>query len=102
MYDKGYGMEFHGTDATLFIDRSGFEVIPEKRRQGKREVDRSPSMKMERVNDAHFDHCRNFCDCVKSRRRPISDIEIGHRSTSVCLLATWLIAADNDLSGMWK
>ncbi len=86
MYDKGYGMEFHGTDATLFIDRSGFEVIPEKRRQGKREVDRSPSMKMERVNDAHFDHCRNFCDCVKSRQRPISDIEIGHRSTSVCLL----------------
>ncbi|HEX5482123.1 MAG TPA: Gfo/Idh/MocA family oxidoreductase [Terriglobia bacterium] len=86
MYDKGYGMEFHGTDATLFIDRSGFEVIPEKRREGKKSVDRSPSMKMERVNDAHFDHIRNFLDCVKSRQRPISDIEIGHRSTSVCLL----------------
>lgn len=86
MYDKGYGMEFHGTNATLFIDRSGFEVIPEKRRVGKKSVDRSPSMKMERVNNAHFDHVRNFLDCVKSRQRPISDIEIGHRSTSVCLL----------------
>jgi hypothetical protein len=29
---------------------------------------------------------RNFLDCMKSRQRPISDIEIGHRSTSACLL----------------
>ena len=25
----GYGIEFYGTDATLFIDRSGFEIISE-------------------------------------------------------------------------
>jgi predicted dehydrogenase len=25
----GYGIEFYGTDATLFIDRAGYEVIPE-------------------------------------------------------------------------
>lgn len=86
MYDKGYGMEFHGTDATLFIDRSGFQVYPEMRGSGKRQVERSPSMKMESINNAHYDHIRNFLDCVKSRQRPISDIEIGHRSTSVCLL----------------
>jgi predicted dehydrogenase len=83
---KGYGIEFHGTEATLFIDRSGFAVYPEKKRQGKEEVDRSPSMQMESVNDSHRDHVRNFLDCVKSRQRPISDIEVGHRSTSVCLL----------------
>jgi predicted dehydrogenase len=83
---KGYGIEFHGTDATLFIDRSGFAVYPEQRRQGKREVDRSPSMQMERVNNSHRDHVRNFLDCVKSRQKPISDVEVGHRSTSVCLL----------------
>lgn len=86
MYDKGYGMEFHGTDATLFIDRSGFQVYPETRGSGKRQVERSPSMKMESINNAHYDHIRNFLDCVKSRQRPISDIEIGHRSTSTCLL----------------
>ena len=43
-------------------------------------------MQMEEVNDSHFDHVRNFLDCVKSRKRPMSDIEIGHRSTSTCLL----------------
>ena len=29
---------------------------------------------------------RNFIDCVKSRQTPVSDIEIGHRSTSASLL----------------
>lgn len=48
--------------------------------------DRAPAMEMKSDNDAHFAHVRNFLDCMKSRERPISDIEIGHRSTSVCLL----------------
>jgi predicted dehydrogenase len=86
MYNKGYGMEFHGTDGTLFIDRSGFELIPEKRTVEKKEVGRTASMKMESVNNEHFDHVRNFLDCIKSRQRPVSDIEIAHRSTTVCLL----------------
>jgi predicted dehydrogenase len=83
MYGKDYGIEFHGTDATLFVDRAGFKVYPEIGQDGQ---PRSPSIKMASVNDAHEDHVRNFLDCVKSRQRPISDIEIGHRSTSVCLL----------------
>jgi len=38
------------------------------------------------ISDEFETHVRNFLDCVKSRRRPTSDIEIGHRSTSTCLL----------------
>ncbi len=86
MYGKGYGIEFHGTDGTMFVDRSGFKLFPEKRGRGSKQVDRTASMEMGSVNDEHFDHVRNFLDCVKSRQRPTSDIEIGHRSTSVCLL----------------
>jgi predicted dehydrogenase len=86
MYGHGYGIEFHGTDGTLFLDRGGFQVFPEKQSSGKKESDRTPTMQMDSANDAHFDHVRNFLDCVKSRRRPISDVEIGHRSTSACLL----------------
>jgi predicted dehydrogenase len=86
MYGKGYGIEFHGTDGTMFVDRSGFEVFPEKRRRGKEEVGRTPAMQMRSVNNSHDDHVRNFLDCMKTRKRPISDIEIGHRSTSACLL----------------
>ncbi len=86
MYGHGYGIEYHGTDGTMFLDRGGFQVYPEKRHYGSNEAARTPDMKMEEVNNSHFDHVRNFLDCVKSRQRPLSDIEIGHRSTSVCLL----------------
>ena len=43
-------------------------------------------MKMSSMNNSGYDHVRNFVDCVKSRQRPVSDVEIGHRSTSACLL----------------
>jgi predicted dehydrogenase len=89
MYNHGYGIEFHGTDATMFVDRGGFEVFPETRaaRPGAKHPDnRAPAMKMDSANNDHYDHIRNFLDCVKTRERPISDIEIGHRSTSCCLL----------------
>jgi predicted dehydrogenase len=86
MYNHGYGIEFHGTDATLFLDRSGFQAYPEKRPFEQKQVERTAAMQMDSVNDSHVDHVRNFLDCVKSRQRPTSDIEIGHRSTSACLL----------------
>ena len=35
---------------------------------------------------ASDNHQRNFVECVRSRERPICDVEIGHRSASVCHL----------------
>jgi len=32
-------------------------------------------------------HARNFLDCVKSREKPTADVEEGHRSTTMSLLA---------------
>ena len=32
------------------------------------------------------DHFGNFLDCVRSRERPICDVEVGHRSATVCHL----------------
>jgi predicted dehydrogenase len=32
-------------------------------------------------------HLQNWLDCVKTRKRPVADVEIGHRSISVCHLA---------------
>jgi len=34
-------------------------------------------------NDSHL---KNWLDCIKSRARPIADVEIGHRSATVCHL----------------
>ena len=33
------------------------------------------------------DHKRNFLDCIKTRKETIAPAEVGHRSTSLCLLA---------------
>jgi predicted dehydrogenase len=41
-------------------------------------------------NEIHLyksnDHHRNFIDCIKSRQITAAPVEIGHRSTSICLL----------------
>ena len=85
---KGYGIMFHGTDGTLFVDRGGLELIPEKRRDAQNKmVDRAVPITVENSNDQHEAHVRNFLDSVKSRKKPICDIEIGHRTTSAALLA---------------
>ncbi len=42
------------------------------------------------ANEIHLyksnDHHRNFIDCIKSRQVTAAPVEIGHRSTSICLL----------------
>jgi hypothetical protein len=32
-------------------------------------------------------HMQNWLDCIRSRNRPAADVEIGHRSVTVCHLA---------------
>jgi hypothetical protein len=38
-------------------------------------------------NSATIAHGRNFLDCVKSRGKPVSDLEIGFYASLPCLLA---------------
>ena len=91
-------VEFRGTNGTLYVTYRGYEIVPETVRTDPVPA-RSPLSRSEKhptrvamlpkkVNgDAQdADHARNFLDCVKSRKRPSCDIEIGHRSTSATLL----------------
>ena len=74
----GYGILFHGTAGTLFVDRAGFELMPERgsdgqpRQQARYEGERS--------------HMQGFFDSIRTREQPICDIEIGHRSSSTAIL----------------
>ncbi|MBI1790678.1 MAG: Gfo/Idh/MocA family oxidoreductase [Acidobacteria bacterium] len=79
MFNQGYGTVFHGTKGTLFVDRSKFVVIPEKG-SGIEPMEEKSS------NNHGLAHWQNFIACIKSRERPASDIEIGHRSTTTALL----------------
>jgi predicted dehydrogenase len=100
MYKHEYGIEFHGTDGTMFLDREGFQVFPELTTQRDyrevhgnnekgeaAELGKTPSMKMERVDDGLLVHVGNMLDCMRTRKMPQTNIEYGHRSSSACLLA---------------
>ena len=50
-----------------------------------------------RADEIHLhksdNHVQNWLDCIKSRQRPVADVEIGHRSATVCHLgniARWV------------
>jgi predicted dehydrogenase len=82
-----YGIEFYGSDGTLFVDRQGFEITPERRgvRRDNPGVPRTEALAVKSTPD-NPTHARNFIDCVKSRQLPICDIEIGHRSSTTAIL----------------
>lgn len=42
-------------------------------------------------------HMQNWLDCIRSRELPVADVEIGHRSVSVCHLANITRAAGRPL-----
>ena len=89
---REHGVQFHGTDGVLVIDRAGWEVYPETDRIDKtvREF-RSASLPRQSAGreNYHLLHVQNFIDCMRSRKRPNSDIEIGHNSMIACHLGNF-------------
>jgi hypothetical protein len=92
----GYGILFCGTDGSLLLDRSGYEITPDKTTVPygiaaihpeikPRKIDLEPE-KVKGENDGQPAHIKNFLECLSSRERPTCDIEIGHRSTNTCHL----------------
>lgn len=79
----GYGITFHGDKGTLFVDRSLYELTMEKRG---RDAAAEPVV-VKSTNNHNMAHWANFLDCVKTRQKPVADIEICQRSTTTCLLA---------------
>jgi hypothetical protein len=42
-------------------------------------------------------HMQDWLDCIRSRKRPVADVEIGHRSVTICHLANITRAAGRKL-----
>jgi len=73
------GCTFTGTDGTLRIDRDHLSSDPTaivKDPLGAKDVhlEKSPG------------HHRNWLDCIRSRKRPLADVEIGARSVAITIL----------------
>jgi predicted dehydrogenase len=105
------GLEFCGTYGSLTISRKGFTLTPDSKIDPERAVPRfggahpvggpvgtgqreSTVTWTEASSDRSGDeydqfrrHAREFLDCVRTRREPISDLESGHRVATACHLA---------------
>ncbi|MEW6744243.1 MAG: Gfo/Idh/MocA family oxidoreductase [Planctomycetota bacterium] len=73
------GVTFEGSEGRLFVSRSRIEADPPEI------LDTPPGCGAVRLYESR-DHLTNWVDCLFDRRLPICDVEIGHRSATVCHL----------------
>jgi predicted dehydrogenase len=83
----GYGMDFHGTNGYLHLDRSGWRVEPDKVDWGKGGSPNRIEPVEKKGADSHPEHVVNFLDCVRSRKTPIASIEKHFTTVAACHLA---------------
>jgi predicted dehydrogenase len=104
------GLVLYGTRGSMTLSRGGYEVVGDAKRdpinvmagilgghpvggpqeRPEEEGDLWTEHEKDESGDAMEDyvrHARNFLDCVKSRKEPISDLESGHRIATACHLA---------------
>ncbi|MBO0697155.1 MAG: Gfo/Idh/MocA family oxidoreductase [Zavarzinella sp.] len=105
-----YGLEFFGTKGVLGISRSGFAITPDadllpasqipgakdghpvggpKAAPAEPRPPRTTAI-VDRSGDSaeqYLEHARNFLDCIRTRKTPVSDVESGHRVATACHLA---------------
>ncbi|MFH1743915.1 MAG: Gfo/Idh/MocA family oxidoreductase [bacterium] len=74
-----HGITFYGQRGEVFVKRDEIRSKPES-------IIKEPI----RSDEVHLyksdDHMQNWVDCMKSREKPIADVEIGHRSATLCHL----------------
>jgi predicted dehydrogenase len=105
--ESGGGLEFFGTKGSMSLSRGGFRVYPDMRINpenaipvfsgqpagGPKRVEAKPEPWTPEIHepgssDQQFDlHVRNFLDCMRSRKEPVSDVESGHQVATACHLA---------------
>ena len=81
------GCTFEGTDGTIYVDRSKITSTSEdilKQPLGEKDFHLPVIAK---------NHRQNWMDCIKTRAKPVADVEIGARTAQVCQLGNigyWL------------
>jgi predicted dehydrogenase len=84
-----HGIAFHGSQATMVLDRSGYEVWDES--SPAKPVAKEDNLRFwgdgKPGNEVDGPWQRLFVDCVKENRKPPLDLEQSHRATVCCHLA---------------
>ena len=93
-------LELRGTQGTLYLGGTTLHVVPEEGGQFQDPTPRMQPVQLrvdQSAQDPTAQHIRNFLDCMRSRQRPNADVAIGHRSTTMSLLANISLATRSRL-----
>jgi predicted dehydrogenase len=84
--DIKMGVRWVGTEGWVWVDRSGFDSSNPDWKQGKTLARELRKVKLY----TSASHQQNFLDCVKTRQRTITPVEVGHHSAipgHLCLIS---------------
>ncbi|MDR3229019.1 MAG: Gfo/Idh/MocA family oxidoreductase [Puniceicoccales bacterium] len=77
---SGSRVRFHGEKGWIEVSRSGVKAS-------------NPAVLKEQIgpNEIHLqrsrNHLGNFLECIRTREKPVADVAIGHRTTTICNIA---------------
>lgn len=90
------GVRYEGSEGWIFVTRGAYTASPSdpvEAQKSSKALDASDPKILTSVikeNEIHLyvsdEQHGNWLDCIKSRKQPISPVEIGHRACSVCLI----------------
>ena len=90
------GVRYEGTEGWIFVTRGNYRATdsdPIPQGQASKPLEASDPKILTSVigqNEKHLyvseSQIGNWLDCIKSRKEPISPVEIGHRACTVCLV----------------
>jgi predicted dehydrogenase len=100
------GTEFFGTKGSMTVGRGGYEIFPDMRIAPEKQIPPwsnppghpqpddirpEPRTRAQKGGEPGGEpmgaHAQHFLDCIKSRQRPVADVEDGHQVTTACHLA---------------
>ena len=73
------GTTFYGDKGTVHVNRGKVSSTPE-------EIVKEPIQESDVRLYKSSNHHKDFLDCIKSGKLPICDVEIGHRTATICHL----------------
>jgi predicted dehydrogenase len=90
---NGAHIEFQGTEATMYVDRGRFELIPERNKQVqpmKQILGTQPNYRgadFYDQPDGELLHLRNWVECVRSRKEPTAPVAAGVAAAAAAHMA---------------
>jgi predicted dehydrogenase len=91
------GIRYEGEDGWIFVSRGNYVASasdPVDKENSSKALDASDASILTseiKENEIHLyrseEQHGNWLDCIQSRKQPISPVEIGHRTCSVCLIS---------------